>query len=104
MNRSALSAAGLALAVILFVAVNVFSNNAFRAARLDLTAAKLFTLSAGSRAIIAGIEEPISLRLYYTTEQANRLPSVELAQLVLELCDAHVEHILGLDRAVVAAV
>lgn len=77
MNRTALSVSGLVLALIAFIAVNVFSNNAFRAARLDLTADKLFTLSDGSRRIIASIEEPISLRFYYSAEQANKLPTIK---------------------------
>ena len=47
LERSKLAAAGLALAVVLFFAVNIFSNVTFQASRLDLTEGKLFTLSQG---------------------------------------------------------
>jgi ABC-type uncharacterized transport system involved in gliding motility auxiliary subunit len=77
MNRTALSATGLVLAAILFISVNVFSNNAFRSARLDLTEDRLFTLSEGSKRVIAAVEEPINLRLYFSAEQANRMPGIK---------------------------
>ena len=37
MERSKLAVMGLALGVVLFFAVNVFSNTTFQSARLDLT-------------------------------------------------------------------
>lgn len=77
MNRSILSVAGLVLVAVLFVAVNVFANNAFRTARLDLTEDKLYTLSDGSRNIIASVREPITLSFYFSETLANALPAVK---------------------------
>ena len=74
MNRSVTAVIGVILAVVLFVAVNVFANNALRNARLDLTGDGLYTLSDGSRAILGSIEEPIHLRLYFSEKLANDVP------------------------------
>jgi len=58
--------AAIALGVILFLAVNVFASVAFRAARLDLTEQKLYTLSAGTLQTLSELEEPITLRFYFS--------------------------------------
>ncbi len=73
-DRSRLAAVGLALSVVLFFAVNIFSNAAFQALRLDLTEGKLFTLSEGTRKVLAAIDEPIRLRLYYSQLLGERSP------------------------------
>jgi ABC-type uncharacterized transport system involved in gliding motility auxiliary subunit len=73
-DRSKLAVGGLALAVVLFFAVNVFSNATFQASRLDLTEGKLFTLSQGTRKVLADIDEPVTIRLYYTKLLGERSP------------------------------
>ena len=67
---------GTVLAVAAFLAVNVFANQALTRFRLDLTEQRLFTLSEGTRNVIRGIDEPVTLRLYVSRSLANRLPSV----------------------------
>ena len=49
---------GLALILlgVIFVSLNLFSNLALRNARLDLTENGLFTLSQGTRNIVAALE------------------------------------------------
>lgn len=73
-EKSKLGAAGLALAVVLFFAVNIFSNVTFQATRLDLTEGKLFTLSQGTLNVLADIDEPIAMRLFYTKLLGQRSP------------------------------
>lgn len=73
-DRSKLSFAGLALGVVLFFAVNIFSNAAFQSARLDLTEDRLFTLSQGTMSILENIDEPITLKLYYSKLLGERSP------------------------------
>ncbi|MBC8339673.1 MAG: Gldg family protein [Rhodospirillales bacterium] len=73
-DRSKLAMAGLVLGVVLFFAVNIFSNAAFQAARLDLTEDKLFTLSKGTRNVLGNIEEPITLKLFYSKPLGERSP------------------------------
>ena len=68
--------AGIVLAVAVFLALNMFANQALTRFRLDLTEHKHFTLSEGTRNIVAGLDEPVTLRLYVSRALATRLPSV----------------------------
>ena len=91
MSRGVLSVVGLILAAISFLAVNVASNNALNSARLDLTQDRLFTLSDGSRNIIAALEEPITLRFYFSETTANAIPQIKTyGQRVRELIEEYV--------------
>ena len=67
---------GIVLAVAAFLALNMFANQALTRFRLDLTEQRLFTLSEGTRNIIRGIDEPVTLRLYVSRSLASRLPSI----------------------------
>ena len=73
-ERSKLAVAGLALGVVLFFAVNIFSNAAFQSARLDMTEDRLFTLSEGTMNVLGNIGEPILLKLYYSKLLGERSP------------------------------
>ena len=63
------------LAVVLFVAVNVFSGAQFKSTRLDLTENALFTLSGGTREVLKSIDEPVTLRLYASRSLAESAPA-----------------------------
>lgn len=67
---------GLALAVglALFVAINMFAGTALRFARADLTEQDLYTLSSGTRRILAQLDEPITLRLFFSESVSAELP------------------------------
>jgi ABC-type uncharacterized transport system involved in gliding motility auxiliary subunit len=67
-DRNRLGIIGIALAIVLFLAVNILSGALFTSARLDLTEDRLFTLSEGTNKVLSGIEEPIDLRFYYTSQ------------------------------------
>lgn len=73
-ERSRLGAGGLALAVVLLLAFNIFANATFQSLRLDLTEGKLFTLSQGTLNVLKAIDEPIKVRLYYTKLLGERSP------------------------------
>ncbi len=84
-NKSLLSTLGgsrsiavwsIVLAVILFVSVNVIARGAFVGARVDLTADRLFTLSAGTHRVLDQIQEPVTLRFYLSSALATQLPQV----------------------------
>jgi ABC-type uncharacterized transport system involved in gliding motility auxiliary subunit len=76
MNTRTLSITGLVVALVLLFAVNILSNTVFTAARVDLTENRLFTLSEGTRNILGGLEEPITIRLYLSERLARNLPTV----------------------------
>lgn len=65
-DRSVLATLSIGLAIIFFLAFNALINTAFTASRLDLTEDELFTLSDGTKDLLAAIDEPIDVRLYYS--------------------------------------
>ena len=66
------STVGVAVMFVIVVAVNLIAN-AFKA-RLDLTKEKSFTLSPGTRAILAKLDSPVEVRFYYSQSE-SRVPS-----------------------------
>ena len=64
MDRRTLSIAGIVLAVVLFAALNTWGALTLRPLRADLTENRQFTLSGGTRRLLAEMEEPVTLRLY----------------------------------------
>src|SRR6267154_5250279 len=75
---------------LLLIAVNIIAGR-FANARLDLTREGLYTLSRGTRQTLARIDEPVTLRLYYSTRLGDSAPSYGVyAQRVRELLDEYV--------------
>jgi ABC-type uncharacterized transport system involved in gliding motility auxiliary subunit len=75
-NRNALTGTALVVLAVLFIAVMLLVNVAFRGARLDLTQNHLYTLSDGTKKIIGSIDEPINLYLYYSDKGTQDLPQL----------------------------
>ena len=74
-DRTTLSLVGLALAVALFFALNIFADAAFKGISLDLTEGGLYTLSSGTRELLAHLKEPVTLRFYFSQRLADSVPS-----------------------------
>ena len=92
MDRGKLALGGLALAVVLLFAVNIFSNASFQSTKFDLTQGRLFTLSQGTRNVLKGIDEPITLKLYYTKLLGERSPQhANLFERVRELLSRYAD-------------
>lgn len=62
------------IALALFVGVNIIANETLTAQRLDLTSNRLYTLSQGSRNIVGKLDEPVTLRLYFSAKQFAGVP------------------------------
>jgi ABC-type uncharacterized transport system involved in gliding motility auxiliary subunit len=71
-NRMFVYVLGLVVAMVLLVAINMVSGKVLAGARLDLTENQLFTLSEGSRKVLAQIEEPVTLRLFRSRKEAEK--------------------------------
>lgn len=81
-------AVALILLTLIFVSLNLFSNIALRTARLDLTENNLFTLSQGTQNILGRLEEPVTLRFYYSQELAANEPQIRIfAQRVRDMLE-----------------
>ncbi|CCQ75587.1 Gldg family protein [Magnetospira sp. QH-2] len=76
MDRTRLAILGLLLGAIILMAVNVFSNVAFRGWRLDLTEDRLYTLAPSTHQVLADIDEPVRLRLYYSDILTEAVPGL----------------------------
>src|SRR3954469_15253249 len=73
----------------MFAIIVVINSIASRAkVRVDLTAEKAYTLSAGTRAILAKLDTPVQIR-FYCTRSDNRMP------VMLKTYAQRVEDLLG---------
>jgi ABC-type uncharacterized transport system involved in gliding motility auxiliary subunit len=89
-SRRAVAVTALVCIALMLVSVNIIAVRLF-AWRLDLTGEHLYTLSSGTLRTLARIEEPITLRFYYSTRLADEVPSYGVyAQRVRELLDQYV--------------
>lgn len=89
-SRRAIAVAALVCIALLLISVNILIGR-FADARLDLTADKLYTLSPGTLHTLARIDEPITLRFYYSKRLGDEVPNYGVyAQRVRELLDQYV--------------
>ncbi len=73
-DRGKLAVLGLVLATVLFVSINITSNNFFRALQVDLTEGNLFTLSGETSKVLTEIDEPVTMRLYFSKVMGEQSP------------------------------
>ena len=89
-SRRATAVAALVCIALLLVAANIVIGRWFNIG-LDLTADQLYTLSPGTRHTLAHIDEPITLRFYYSNRLGDDVPAYGVyAQRVRELLDQYV--------------
>src|SRR5260370_25048556 len=89
-TRRARSLTALVCLGLMLIAVNIIAGR-YLTARLDLTSERLYTLSQGTRQTLAHIDEPITLRFYYSTRLGDAVPGYGVyAQRVRELLDEYV--------------
>lgn len=73
-HRRSVPLLALALLALAFVAAVALSSVALRGARLDLTEQGQYTLSDGTLRILGRIEEPVTLKLFYSEYATRDLP------------------------------
>ena len=71
-----MTATGVVLALVLLFAVNILASRTLGSVRVDLTGNRLFTLSEGTRNILASLEEPVTLRFYLSQGELGRVPGI----------------------------
>jgi ABC-type uncharacterized transport system involved in gliding motility auxiliary subunit len=76
MGKNWLSISSVVVAVVLFFAVNIFGSAGLTQWRFDLTENHLYTLTKGTRHILSGLNEPITLRFFLSREVATNVPAV----------------------------
>ncbi len=74
MRRLAFSIIGVIAALAIAIGVNLFADSRLVGVQLDLTKGGLYTLSDGTRKILTGLKEPITLRLFYSRRLGATVP------------------------------
>src|SRR4051812_21546050 len=74
-DRRTLTIVGVALGLILLLAVNVLASALFPSARLDLTQDRLYTLSSGTRQVLRQLDEPVTLRFFLSDRLVREVPA-----------------------------
>lgn len=78
-------------AAIIFGCVNIVSAHLFRSARVDLTEQRLFSLSEGTKKMIANLQEPIRFRFFMSSGLTREAPQLAaFAGRVRSMLDAYV--------------
>ncbi len=85
-EKYCLSTLGVVVVLAIVVLVNAIGSRA--SLRLDMTENKLFTLSEGTREILAGLDTPVEIRFYYTRDD----------RIMPAFLKTHVRHIRDLLR------
>jgi ABC-type uncharacterized transport system involved in gliding motility auxiliary subunit len=75
-SKALLTGTGLIAAFAIFFAVNIIANQGLRDTRIDLTEARLYTLSDGTRNVLKAIPEPITLRFFFSDKLAGNAPQL----------------------------
>lgn len=55
--------------------INLAAETRLASRQLDLTQGHIYTLSPGTRAILAGLKDPITLKFYFSSELGTKVPS-----------------------------
>ncbi len=71
-RRTGFGVGGLVALAVLFLGIVMLSNVVLRGMRADLTQNRLYTLSPGTRQVLAELKEPVNLYLYFSREAAAK--------------------------------
>jgi hypothetical protein len=74
-NKSKMTFLFFFLSLILFILINIISNNLFKSYRLDLTEKKVFSLSPSTKEVLSSIDESIHLKLFYSPKLGEANPN-----------------------------
>jgi ABC-type uncharacterized transport system involved in gliding motility auxiliary subunit len=79
------------LGAVVFVCINIVSAQIFRNARVDLTEQHLYSLSQGTRTLLAELKEPVRFRLFMSSGLTKQAPQLAaFAGRVRSLLDSYV--------------
>ncbi|HWF18594.1 MAG TPA: Gldg family protein [Verrucomicrobiae bacterium] len=90
------STAGVVILLIIIIAFNALTSTVKQ--RVDLTQEKAYTLSAGTKAILAKLDTPVKIRFYYSSSETGSGDTVffkSYAQHVADLLDEYKQNAHG---------
>jgi ABC-type uncharacterized transport system involved in gliding motility auxiliary subunit len=71
-RKTGFGVGGLIALAVLFLGIVMLSNVGLRGMRVDLTQNRLYTLSPGTKQVLADLKEPINLYFYFSREAAAK--------------------------------
>jgi len=74
MKRFWFSTIGVLALLAAVIGVNLFADARLARARIDVTEQRLYTLNEGTRQVLAGLKEPVTLRLFYSRKLGSAIP------------------------------
>ncbi|HEY4125566.1 MAG TPA: Gldg family protein [Rhizomicrobium sp.] len=77
LSRRAYALTAIVFAAIIFVALNIALDASVTTARIDLTENGVFTLSHGTKSTIAKLQEPITLKFFYSKKVASDYAQIQ---------------------------
>jgi ABC-type uncharacterized transport system involved in gliding motility auxiliary subunit len=72
LSRRTYAILAIALVAVAFMAVNIAADALLTTARLDLTETGQFTLAEGTRSTVAKLQEPVTLKFFFSKQAASR--------------------------------
>ena len=69
------SIVGVIAVAAIVIGINMFADARLANVQVDLTQHHIYTLSPGTRQILAGLKEPITLRLFYSRQLGTAVPA-----------------------------
>src|ERR1700759_3727473 len=75
MRRLWFSIIGVVAVAAVAIGINMFADARMANVQLDLTQGKLYTLSPGTRQVLADLKEPVTLRLFYSRQLGSTVPA-----------------------------
>ncbi|MCZ6762334.1 MAG: Gldg family protein [Gammaproteobacteria bacterium] len=93
-TKGALSLFSLAAVFVLLV---LLSNTFLKGMRLDLTENGLYSVSAGTEEILAAIDQPLTLRFFFSDQATRKIPGTRIyANRVREMLEEYVQRSAGM--------
>jgi ABC-type uncharacterized transport system involved in gliding motility auxiliary subunit len=74
-KRLGFSGLGIVAALVLAIGVNLLAERLLPRVRVDFTQSGLYTLSDGTRQVLAGLKDPVTLRLFYSRRLGAEIPT-----------------------------
>jgi ABC-type uncharacterized transport system involved in gliding motility auxiliary subunit len=93
MNSKLFSRTGLVGLAAVFLVMVIAIQWLFSGARMDLTENRLYTISDGTKNIVSKLEQPVTLKLYFSRKETEGLPAIrDYAKRVQELLEEYVAY------------
>jgi ABC-type uncharacterized transport system involved in gliding motility auxiliary subunit len=75
MRRLSFSVLGVIAVAAIAIGINMFADARLANVQLDLTQGKIYTLSPGTKQVLADLKEPVTLRLFYSRQLGSTVPA-----------------------------